>query len=249
MISFAVGTERYIPFRKHTGDWRSAQQTGTLNSATMTAVSPDVPMSGRRAEAARNDERILAAARAVFLADPSAPIAAVAQRAGVGVGALYRRYASKDELLQTLCADGLHRFIAIAEDALDERVPAGDCLDVFIAAMVDADVQSLTVSLAGTFPTTPELYALAARAHALNVEVLERARKAGAVRADLDVNDIPMIFEQLAAIRLGDPERNQELRRRYLAMHLEAIRPQPGAAPLPGTPPSDDEHRRRWERS
>ena len=79
---------------------------------------PDPPMSGRRAEAARNDERILAAARAVFLADPSAPIAAVAQHAGVGVGALYRRYASKDHLLQTLCADGLHRFIALAESAL-----------------------------------------------------------------------------------------------------------------------------------
>jgi AcrR family transcriptional regulator len=169
-------------------------------------------MSGRRAEAARNDERILAAARAVFLADPSAPIAAVAQRAGVGVGALYRRYASKDHLLQTLCADGLHRFIAIAESALDERVPA-------------------------------------TRAHELNKRVLARARDAGAVRADLDVNDIPMIFEQLAAIRLGDPERNQQLRRRYLALHLEAIRPHRNAAPLSGRPPSDHEHRRRWERS
>ena len=206
-------------------------------------------MSGRRAEAARNDERILEAARAVFLADPSAPIAAVAHRAGVGVGALYRRYAGKDHLLQTLCADGLHRFIAIAEGALDERVPAGDCLAVFIGGMVDADVQSLTVSLAGTFPTTPELFELATRAHLLNERVLSRARAAGAVRADLDVNDIPMIFEQLAAIRLGDPERNQQLRRRYLALHLEAIRPRRDAAPLPGLPPSDDEHRRRWERS
>jgi AcrR family transcriptional regulator len=206
-------------------------------------------MSGRRAEAARNDERILAAARAVFLADPSAPIAAVARHAGVGVGALYRRYASKDQLLQTLCADGLHRFIAIAESALDERVPAGDCLDVFIAGMVDADVQSLTVRLAGTFPTTPELFELATRAHTLNERVLARAREAGAVRADIDVNDIPMIFEQLAAIRLGDPERNQQLRRRYLLLHLEAIRPHAGAAPLPGSPPTDLEHRRRWERS
>ena len=72
------------------------------------------PLSGRQAEAARNDGRILEAARTVFLRDPHAPIAAVATEAGVGVGALYRRYASKEVLLQTLCSDGLARFLEIA---------------------------------------------------------------------------------------------------------------------------------------
>jgi len=205
-------------------------------------------MSGRRAQAARNDALILAAARDVFLADPTAPIAAVAQRAGVGLSALYRRYTGKDQLLQKLCADGLHRFIEVAEAALDDRVDPSDCLDRFIAGIVDADVHSLTVKLAGTFPTTPELFELAGRAHTLNGRVLERAREAGAVRPGFDLNDVPMIFEQLAAIRFADPERNRELRRRYLDMHLEAIRPQPHASPLPGTPPSDLEFRRRWER-
>jgi AcrR family transcriptional regulator len=206
-----------------------------------------VPMSGRRAQAARNDALILAAAREVFLADPTAPIAAVAQRAGVGLSALYRRYAGKDQLLQTLCADGLHRFIEIAEAALDDRVDPRDCLDRFITGIVDADVHSLTVKLAGTFPTTPELFELAGRAHELNGRVLERARDAGAVRPGFRLNDVPMIFEQLAAIRLADPERNRELRRRYLAMHLEAIRPQPHAHPLTGAPPTDLEFRRRWQ--
>ena len=82
------------------------------------------PMSGRRAEAARNDERILDAARAVFVADPAAPIAAVAEQAGVGISALYRRYASKEELLRRLCADGLVAYLAAAEEALaDEGDP------------------------------------------------------------------------------------------------------------------------------
>jgi hypothetical protein len=45
-----------------------------------------VPLSGRRAQAARNDQRILEAARAAFVADADAPIAAVAERAGVGIG-------------------------------------------------------------------------------------------------------------------------------------------------------------------
>ena len=64
-------------------------------------------MSGRQAEAARNDQRILDSARAVFVADPGAPITAVARHAGVGISALYTRYGSKEELLRTLCTDGL----------------------------------------------------------------------------------------------------------------------------------------------
>ena len=72
-------------------------------------------LSGRRGQAARNDALILEAARDVFLEDPKAPIAAVAARAGVGISALYRRYASKEDLLRRLCHDGLRRFIAAAE--------------------------------------------------------------------------------------------------------------------------------------
>ena len=53
--------------------------------------APGVPMSGRKAQAARNDEVILDAARAVFVADPGAPVSAVADAAGVGMSALYRR--------------------------------------------------------------------------------------------------------------------------------------------------------------
>ncbi|MGW4297037.1 TetR/AcrR family transcriptional regulator, partial [Micromonospora chersina] len=70
------------------------------------------PLAGRRAQAARNDAVILEAARAVFLDDPKAPIAAVAERAGVGISALYRRYAGKEDLLRKLCDDGLRRFVA-----------------------------------------------------------------------------------------------------------------------------------------
>ena len=82
------------------------------------------PLSGRRREAARNDIEILAAAREVFLADPSAPISAVADRAKVGISALYRRYASKDDLLRELARDGLLRYIAELDRALaDDRDP------------------------------------------------------------------------------------------------------------------------------
>src|SRR5215217_5092689 len=95
------------------------------------------PLSGRRAEAARNDERILQSARAVFVADPGAPISAVAEHAGVGVGALYRRYPSKEELLRKISADGLQRFIAAAEAALGDEGDAWEAFAGFMRRCVD----------------------------------------------------------------------------------------------------------------
>ena len=50
----------------------------------------------------------------MFVADPKAPIAAVAERAGVGISTLYRRYGSKEDLLYCLCSDGLDQYIDAA---------------------------------------------------------------------------------------------------------------------------------------
>jgi AcrR family transcriptional regulator len=203
-------------------------------------------LSGRKAEAARNDRAILDAAREVFLRDPGAPISAVAHAAGVGVGALYRRYASKEVLLQTLCADGLHQFVAIAEGALAADVPAAAAFTQFIEGIIDSDVHALTAALAGTFTPTEELHALAADAGVLGERVFRRAQAAGALRADLRATDLPMLFEQITAIRLGGPPRTAELRRRYLALLLDALRPAAAGAPLPGSPPSGAELAQRW---
>src|SRR3954453_20627175 len=96
------------------------------------------PLSGRRAQAARNDQRILDAARAVFIADPGAPIAAVAERAGVGISALYRRYPSKDELLQRLSLDTLLRYIAEAETALADEGDPWAAFATFMSRALDA---------------------------------------------------------------------------------------------------------------
>jgi AcrR family transcriptional regulator len=196
------------------------------------------PVNGRRAEALRNDERILEAARAVFVADPSAPIAAVAKEAGVGIGALYRRYPSKEELLRELCADGLRRYTDAVEAAVTDD---GDPWASFVAFMeraVDADASSLTVRLAGTFEPTRELYEAAEHAGNLNVELFERTQKAGAIREDADVNDIAIIFEQLASIRL--PGVSPEPAAAGAAAHagradraLAAPRPQPQVAAQP----------------
>jgi AcrR family transcriptional regulator len=203
-------------------------------------------LRGRQAEAARNDGMILDAAREVFMREPGAPISAVAEQAGVGMGALYRRYAGKKELLRTLCLDGLHRFIALAEAALADDGDPWEAFAGFVRGVTDSDVHSLTVRLAGTFTPTAELHELAAHASALADRVFRRAKAAGVLRPDLHVNDFPMIFEQITAIRLGDPQRTATLRRRYLALVLDALRVPPGATRLPGPPPSSEELSRRW---
>jgi AcrR family transcriptional regulator len=201
-------------------------------------------MSGRRAEAARNDQLILAAAREIFIADPSAPISAVAARAGVGIGALYRRYESKEELIRVLCLQGLREYVAVAERAVAIKDP-WESFVVLMEGLVEASVHSLTIRLAGSFTPTDEFRPLVEAAGRLNEELLGRAKKAGVVRADLAVDDISLLLEQLAAIRIGDPERTAQLRRRYLALQLEALRGPPRDE-LPGPPPQSEELAARW---
>ncbi|MGV9307084.1 MULTISPECIES: TetR/AcrR family transcriptional regulator [unclassified Nonomuraea] len=204
------------------------------------------PMSGRRAQAARNDELILQAARAVFTADPGAPIAAVAERAGVGISALYRRYGSKETLLQKLCGDGLKLYIAACEKSLAMDGDPWEAFAAYMRDIVEADSSSLTIALAGTFQPTEELHRDAARAAELATAVHRRAVEAGVLRPDVTTADIALLFEQLASIKLGEQPRTVELRHRYLTLMLDSMRLPPAHRPLPGPAPSDEELSRRW---
>jgi AcrR family transcriptional regulator len=201
-------------------------------------------LPGRREQAAVNDAKILQAARAVFLADPRAPIADVADRAGVGISALYRRYPGKEALLRTLCHDGLKVFISEARAAADEP---DDWLAFagFVQRVVDADVHSLTVHLAGTFSPTPEMYADAEEAASLAAAVVGRARDGGRLRHDVVAEDLTLVLEACAAIRLPDEQRTRQLRRRQLAVLLDGLS-RPGE-PLPGPPLSPGELNWRWQ--
>jgi AcrR family transcriptional regulator len=227
-------------------------------SATQPETAPPTRSTrGRQAEAARNDTAILEAARAVFLRDSSASMATVAEEAGGGVGGLYRRYAGRDELLRTLCGNGLRHFTALAEEALAEAPRPGTddawaSLTRFLTGVVDSDVHALTVHLAGTFRSTPELRQLAQRSGELVEELVRRAHASGRLRPDVGAGDLPMVFEQLSAVRVEDDERTQALRRRYLALQLDSLRVHPGtsmpAVQLPPGP-TPEELGERWSRS
>ena len=76
---------------------------------------------------------------------------------------------------------------------------------------------------------------------------MQRAQESGAIRPDLDVGEMPMLLEQLAAIDPGDRKRTRELRRRYLALLIVALRT-PAADTLPGSPPTWEEISGRFAR-
>ncbi|MBE8520856.1 helix-turn-helix transcriptional regulator [Amycolatopsis sp. H6(2020)] len=206
----------------------------------------DTALPGRRGQAARNNLVILDAARHVFLGDPKAPISQVAERAGVGISALYRRYPSKEALLRHICHDGLLMYIGEAEVATEE--PDGwAALTGFLARVVELDVHSLTVHLAGTFAPTPEMGRDARRAGELTKKLVERAHETGRLRADAVPEDIGMILECCAAIRVDDEERTSELRHRYLALLVEGLSAK--GPDLPGPPPRPGEMNGRWRPS
>ena len=204
------------------------------------------PLSGRRAEAARNADLILAAAREVFVADPAAPISAVAERAGVGIAALYRRYPGKQDLLRRLCADGQARYIAEAEAALADDGEPWEAFTRFMVRVVDADTHSLTVRLAGTFTPTEQMYRAGDYAQQLTERLFERTRATGVLRPGLAASDFPYLFEQIASVRDKDPERTRLLRHRYLILLLGGLRTT-DAVPLPDPVPDWDTLDRRWD--
>jgi AcrR family transcriptional regulator len=204
------------------------------------------PLSGRRAQAARNDQQILDAARAVFTANPSAPIAAVAERAGVGISALYRRYASKDELLQCLSLMTLRQYIAEAETALAANGDLWEAFAAFMRRALDSGTGALTLRFAGAFKTTEELQRAGATANELTSRLLSRTIAANAIRPDIVVGDLALIFEQLQSIRLDDELRAEQLRHRYLALLLNALHTN-SVGPIPGPPPTWEEIRQRYD--
>ncbi len=156
----------------------------------------------------------------MFTSDPDAPMSAVAARAGVGISALYRRYASKEDLLRQVARDGLARYLDEAEAAVADDSDAWEAFAAFMARLLDAQTVAITMNLAGTFAPNEELYAMSVRAAELNARIVERTKAAGGLRADVVVDDLSLILEQVSSIRLGDE-----------ATDARAPAPLPGAVP------------------
>jgi AcrR family transcriptional regulator len=202
-------------------------------------------LRGRQAQAALNDELILQAAREVFLDDPEAPVSAVAARAGVGIGALYHRYAGKEDLLRTLCRNGQQVYLAEVQRALDSGAHPWQAYTEFLRRIVAANTHGLTVRLAGMFQPSEEQLALAEQMRTLGTGLFERARASGQLRDDVTFLDVEYMLEFLARVKLGDASRTAELRQRHLSVIIDGLR-SGHRAPLPGAPPTWEEQTQRW---
>jgi AcrR family transcriptional regulator len=207
---------------------------------------------GRQAEARRNDLIVLEAARDVFAAQGAdAPISAVAARAGVGVGTLYRRYVSKTELLQRLCVLAMEQALAAAGEALAAGDP-WDGLCGYITACVELRSGALA-SLAGQIETTAEMNGTARRSMARLDEIVARAQAGESLRADVTALDISWLIEQFSRRPPGSLEDAAErgIRSRLVAIALDGLRARPGVVPggpgsLPGAPPDRRDYVNRW---
>jgi AcrR family transcriptional regulator len=200
---------------------------------------------GRQAEAARNDLKVLQAAREIFATQGwEAPVSAIAERAGVGMGSLYRRYGSKTELLQYLCVLSMRQVIDAAETALT-TADAWDGLAGYVRACVGLGAGAFA-PLAGTIEVTAEMLATARRSNELLCAILARAQRSGQARSDVTDADIWGIIEQFSR-RSVNPRTPDDpgIRTRILAIALDGLRPQPGTR-LPGTPPDPRAGARKW---
>lgn len=189
-----------------------------------------------RADAARNVERILRAARDVYgELGADAPIEAIARRAGVGERTLYRRFPTKADLVRAALDQ------SIAEDLTPVMQAARRADDALrgLAQLVEA-----AISLAAR---EHNLLTAAHRAGSLTAdisdslnevldELVRRGQQAGLVRADLVADDLPRLIAMLYGV-LPTMDSTSDGWRRYVALILDAIsvserRPLPPAPAL-----------------
>jgi AcrR family transcriptional regulator len=200
---------------------------------------------GRQQEAARNDRKVLDAAREVFATQGwDAPVSAVAERAGVGMGTLYRRYGSKTELLQRLCVLAMEQNIAAAEQSLAMDDP-WDALSSYVHACVGFSAGAFA-PLAGTLQVTDEMISTARRGSRLLARLVKHSQASGALRSDVTATDLSCVIEQFSRPSANPGALFDHLpQARTLAIALDGLRPE-GAHPLPGPAPSAHIQAARW---
>ncbi|OBG34808.1 TetR/AcrR family transcriptional regulator [Mycobacterium sp. E3198] len=189
-----------------------------------------------RADAARNVERILRAARDVYAEfGPDAPVEAVARRAGVGERTLYRRFPTKADLVRAALDQ------SIAEDltpVIDKARRAEDPLRgltqlIEAAISLGAREHSLLTAARRAGSLTSDI---SVPLNAALGELAREGQRAGSIRADLVTDDLPRLMAMLFGV-LATMDADCDGWRRYVALVVDAVsvnerQPLPPAAPL-----------------
>jgi AcrR family transcriptional regulator len=187
-----------------------------------------------RADARRNRERVLEAARAVFSDQGrDAQMDDVARRAEVGVGTVYRHFPTKEALIAALIADAFERILGAASDALAVDDPwEGFEQVLWRGAEIMAGDRALSEVFAAQPGPGPEDMAVVQALQQTVGELIRRAQAAGVLREDLIVDDIPMLM-----CGIGSATKKQHACpgawRRHLQIVLDGLRTRAATGALP----------------
>jgi AcrR family transcriptional regulator len=179
-----------------------------------------------RADARRNYQRVLEAARKVF-ADQGggASLEAIAKQAGVGVGTLYRHFPKRIDIVEAVYRDDVDMLVGAAERGLTDTDPWA-ALEAWLRAYVDYGRAKRTFlnELHEAFEKNPDLRpASRERIFAACDRVLTRAQEAGVARTDIDGDDLMQLVSPMCMNSTLAPEQGERL----LAMILDGLRPPP----------------------
>jgi AcrR family transcriptional regulator len=187
-----------------------------------------------RADARRNREKVLEAARAVFSEQGrDAQMDDVAKRAGVGVGTVYRHFPTKEALIEALMEASFREIAATAQAALAIEDPweafAGVLRRGAETMSADRALSEVFASIPGPMEAArPTIEGLTRTMDAL----IRRAQEAGSLRPDLIVDDIPMLMCGIGSATKKE-HRCEAAWRRHLAIVLDGLRASSGDSTLP----------------
>jgi AcrR family transcriptional regulator len=199
-------------------------------------TTPDTPL---RADARRNRDQILVAAREIF-AERGADVAMeeIARRASVGVGTLYRRFADREALIRAVFRETFQLVADETRAAVAEEPTAWAALMRIMrqSAWLHVSVQANSQLVTAVVRADPDTSRM--RDHVLDMldEVVRRAQEEGSLRLDVGVGDLAMLFmsvvkqpHNLTAEAAGVAPG------RALAIMMDGLRA-PGPGELPGRP-------------
>jgi AcrR family transcriptional regulator len=199
-----------------------------------------------RADALRNRERIVTAAREMFVEfGPDVPLDEVARRAGVGNATLYRNFPDRAALVHEVVLSVTARTTDRAGEAIAAESDPFAALSRFVHAAADERIGALCPMLSGGFDKDhPELLAERHRLEQVVVGLLERAMSAGRLRTDIAVGDVLVALSQLTRPLPGVacPDIDQ-FTHRHLQIFLDGLE-SPARSVLPGSAATLEDLRR-----
>jgi AcrR family transcriptional regulator len=181
-----------------------------------------------RADARRNLEQLLAAARDL-VADKGAGVALdeVAQRAGVGIATLYRRFPDRTELLRGVVLDALEQTRVAAEQAAADHDDAFEALAAYLRAALELRVSAVIPQVLDVLDLEEPELAAAREASARATEALvDAAHVSGGLPKDVTFADVGMMLVRIARPLPGPmpDELKHQLSRRHLELFIRGLR-------------------------